>query len=133
MSKAVVNTLKYVACAALMAATFNTYASDWKNLGSAKADFSRDHDTIRVYSNNEFSKLKFRVNNASLNMKRMVVEYDNGHRDTLRTVSYIREGGESRDIDLRGVGKRKIRKVDFWYETRKSDHRKANVTLFGKK
>ncbi|MCS2153111.1 hypothetical protein MUU49_11100 [Scandinavium goeteborgense] len=126
-------TLKMIACAVLMAATFNSYAGDWKQLGSAKADFSRDHDTIRVFTNTEFSKLKFRVSNAPLNMKRMVVEYDNGHRDTLRTVNFIREGGESRNIDLRGVGKRKIRKVDFWYETRKSDHRKANVTLYGKK
>jgi len=30
----------------------------------------------------------------------------------------IPRGGESRVIDLRGVGKRCIRRIDFWYDTK---------------
>jgi hypothetical protein len=46
-------------------------------------------------------------------MERMVVTYDNGAPDRIDVRENIPKGGESRVIDLRGVGKRSIRKIEF--------------------
>ena len=45
----------------------------------------------------------------------------------------IPQGGESRAIDLKGVGQRSLRRVDFWYDTKGFLKGKADVTLFGMK
>ncbi|WP_432719667.1 hypothetical protein R0381_000194 [Jeongeupia wiesaeckerbachi] len=106
----------------------------WRVLGTTHANHSRDHDTIEVrgpYDN--FRKLKFRVKDAPLNMQRMVVTYDNGGRDEIQVRYNIPQGGESRIIDLRGAGKRSLRRVDFWYDTRGMGRGNADVTLFGMK
>ena len=62
-----------------------------------------------------------------------MVTYDNGAPDRLEVREDIPQGGESRAIDLRGVGKRRLRKVEFWYHTKGVFKGKANVTLFGMK
>jgi hypothetical protein len=36
-------------------------------------------------------------------------------------------------VDLRGVGTRSLRKVEFWYDTQGVLKGKADVTLFGMK
>lgn len=45
----------------------------------------------------------------------------------------IKKGGESRQIDLKGAGKRSLRKIEFWYETKGVLQGKADVTVFGMK
>jgi hypothetical protein len=45
----------------------------------------------------------------------------------------IPEGGESRQIDLAGSGKRRIRRIDFWYDTKGLLKGRAHVTVFGMK
>ena len=42
------------------------------------------------------------------------------------------KGGESRIVDLRG-GKRKLKSVEFWYDTKGILNGRADVTLFGMK
>ncbi|MBM3116979.1 hypothetical protein [Jeongeupia naejangsanensis] len=106
----------------------------WRVLGTTHASLGQDHDTIVVqgpYDN--FRRLKFRVSDAPLNMQHMTVTYDNGGRDNIEVRQAIAQGGESRIIDLRGAGKRSVRRVDFWYDTRGKGHGKADVTLFGMK
>jgi hypothetical protein len=68
-----------------------------------------------------------------LYMTRMVVTYDNGVPDNINVRQNIRQGGESRVIDLRGAGKRSLRRIDFWYDTLGLVRGKADVTVFGKK
>jgi hypothetical protein len=34
-------------------------------------------------------------------------------------------------VDLRGIGKRSVRKIEFWYETKGILNGQADVTLFG--
>jgi hypothetical protein len=43
----------------------------------------------------------------------------------------IPKGGESRSIDLRGSGKRSLKRVEFWYESKGLLNGKADVKLFG--
>ncbi len=66
-------------------------------------------------------------------MQRMIVRYDDGGLPENIDIRFnIPEGGESRLIDLKG-GRRKIKSVDFWYETKGFLNGRADLTLFGMK
>ena len=109
-------------------------AGSWRLIGQTTANFGVDHDKIIVrgpYDN--FRKIKFKVTGAGLNMLYMMVTYDNGAPDRIDVRQNIRQGGESRAIDLRGVGKRSLRSVEYWYDTKGVLKGKAQVTLFGMK
>ncbi len=106
----------------------------WRLIGQTHADHAADHDVIIVkgpYDN--FRRIKFKVTDAPLNMQHMVVTYDNGAPDKIDIRQNIPQGGESRVIDLRGVGKRSLRKIEFWYDTKGFLKGKADVTVFGMK
>ena len=109
-------------------------AGEWRLIGQTHADHGADHDTIIVKGPfDNFRKIKFKVTDAPLNMQHMVVTYDNGAPDKIDIRQNIPQGGESRVIDMRGVGKRSIRKIDFWYDTKGFLKGKADVTVFGMK
>ena len=106
----------------------------WRLIGQTHASHAADHDVIVVkgpYDN--FRKIKFKVTDAPLHMHYMLVTYDNGQPDRIDVRQNIPKGGESRVIDLKGVGTRSLRKVEFWYDTKGLLNGKADVTLFGKK
>ena len=106
----------------------------WQIIGTTEANHKADHDEIIVKGPfDNFRKIKFKVTDAPLNMKHMVVTYDNGAPDKIDVRQNISQGGESRVIDLRGAGKRSIRKIEFWYDTKGLLKGKANVTVFGMK
>jgi hypothetical protein len=106
----------------------------WRLLGTTHARHTADHDNIIIAGPFDyFRKLKFKVTDAPLNMQRMVVTYDDGGLpEKIDTRFNIPKGGESRIIDLRG-GKRKLRSVEFWYDTKGFLNGQADVTLFGMK
>ena len=106
----------------------------WRVIGSVEAAFSSDHDEIIVRGPfDDFRRIKFKVTDADLTLNRLVVTYDNGEPDRIDVRQVIRQGGESRQIDLRGAGRRSIRKIEFWYDTRGVLKGRANVTVFGMK
>jgi hypothetical protein len=102
---------------------------NWKLLGTVVASHNSDHDVILVkgpYDN--FKKLKFKVTDSPLILNKMIVRYDDGGRpENINTKIEIPKGGESRVIDLNG-GRRKIKSVEFWYETKGILNGKANLT-----
>jgi hypothetical protein len=107
---------------------------EWRLIGQTHADHAADHDSIIVKGPfDNFRKIKFKVTDAPLNVQHMVVTYDNGQPDRIDIRQSIPQGGESRAIDLRGVGKRSIRRIDFWYDTKGFLKGKADVTVFGMK
>jgi len=107
-------------------------AGSWRILGTTQAKFSADHDAIIIKGPFDyFRKLKFKVTDAPLNMIRMVVTYDDGGLPENIAIRHnIPQGGESRVIDLKG-GRRKLKSVQFWYDTKGFLKGKADVTLFG--
>jgi hypothetical protein len=106
----------------------------WRPIGTTETGFQADHDGIVVRGPfNDFRRIKFKVTRAPLNLQRLVVTYDNGVPDRIDVRHSIPEGGESRQIDLRGAGKRRIRRIDFWYDTKGFLKGKAHVTVFGMK
>lgn len=105
----------------------------WRYIGTTHARRSADHDTIVVRGADNFRRLKFRVRDAPLRIHRVVVTYDNGGRDDLPTRVDIPRGGESRAIDLKGAGRRSLRRIDFWYDTRGWGRSTADVSVFGQR
>lgn len=104
----------------------------WVRLGKVTANHTIDHDKIRVEGrNDDFRKLKFRVTDSPLNMHRIIVTYDNGPPESLEVRQNISKGGETRDIDLRG-GRRSIRTIEFWYDTKGILNGRAEVIAYGK-
>ena len=106
----------------------------WRALGTTHAKHTADHDAIIVAGPYDFfRKLKFKVTDAPLNMQRMIVRYDDGGAPENIEVRYdIPKGGESRVIDIKG-GVRKLKSVEFWYDTKGLFNGTAEVTLFGMK
>lgn len=105
---------------------------DWVKLGSVTAAHDGDHDRITVSGQHDnYRKLKFKVKNAALNMRQVVVTYDDGAPERLDVKESLSAGAETRVIDLHG-GKRSIRTIEFWYETKGSKGDKAEVVAFGK-
>ena len=109
-------------------------AGSWVIIGTTQASHSADHDGIVVKGPfDNFRRIKFKVTDAPLNMQHMIVTYDNGQPDKIEVRQNIPQGGESRVIDLKGIGQRSIRRIDFWYDTKGFLKGKADVTVFGMK
>jgi hypothetical protein len=104
----------------------------WRVLGTVQANHNADHDVIYVKGPYDFfRRIKFKVTDSPLNMMRMVVRYDDGGLpENIETRMDIPKGGESRIIDLKG-GKRKLKSIEFWYDTKGIFNGKADVTLLG--
>lgn len=106
----------------------------WRLIGTTQADFKADHDFIMVQGPfDDFRKVKFVVTDAPLNLMHLVITYDNGAPDKIEVRQNIAQGGESRPIDLRGAGKRSIRKIEYWYDTKGVLKGRAKITIFGMK
>lgn len=104
----------------------------WRYLGMVQAALSADHDAIYVKGPYDyFRKIKFKVTDAGLNLNRLIVRYDDGGLPEEVSVRQdIPQGGESRVIDLKG-GKRKLKSVEFWYDTKGILNGRADVSLMG--
>ena len=106
----------------------------WRLLGTTQAKFTADHDAIYVSGPYDFfRRLKFKSTDAPLNIVRMVVRYDDGGApEKIDTRFSIPQGGESRVIELLG-GKRKLKSIEFWYDTQGILNGRSDVTVFGMK
>ena len=107
---------------------------EWRYLGTVNARFTADHDAIVVQGPYDFfRKIKFKVTGAPINLIRLIVTYDDGGLpEKIDTRFTIPAGGESRVIDLAG-NRRKIRSIEFWYDTKGVLQGRANVTVVGQK
>jgi len=106
----------------------------WRLLGTVQVKFSADHDALIINGPYDyFRKLKFKVTDAPLNMVSLLVRFDDGGAPEKIDIRFnIPQGGESRIIELKG-GKRKLKSVEFWYDTKGVVNGRANLTLFGLK
>ena len=105
----------------------------WRVIGTTEAGFQADRDGILVHGFNDFRRIKFKATGAPLNLQRLVITYESGRPEPIDVRHNIPEGGESRQIDLPGSGKRRIRRIDFWYDTKGFLKGRAHVTIFGMK
>ena len=106
---------------------------DWQRLGSRKVNFGLDRDVIKVgLQDGTFTKLRFVVSGGALNMHKIVVQYGNGTKDELEVRHNFKKGSLTRVVDLRG-GKRIIRDITFWYDTKNASRKRATLTVFGRR
>ena len=110
----------------------------WQELGTVTVKDTVNHDDIVLVGQAEYRSLKFKVQEAPVNILNMNVIYQNGKVDQFNLKYQIPAGGESRVIDLKTdnlkTGIRKIRRVTIWYQTDSLAHTNtAKVTLWGMK
>ena len=104
----------------------------WEKLGTRQVNFKAERDEIAVTAQDgTFSALKLKVNNAGINLTKMIVHFQNGQKQDVNIRQNIPADGESRVIDLKGK-KRIIKKVVFYYDTKRRASRRATVVLFGR-
>ncbi len=110
----------------------NVDLGKWERLGSKKVNFRLDKDVIRVgVRDGGFTKLKVQVTGGSVNMHKMVVEYGNGQKETINIKHQFSPRTGTRVIDLNG-GKRVIKDITFWYDSKNRPGGKATVHVFGR-
>ena len=110
----------------------------WQELGAVNVNSAVNHDDIVLAGQAEYRSLKFKVQNAPVNILNMNVIYQNGKVDQFHLKYQIPAGGESRVIDMKKdnlkTGVRKIRRVTIWYQTDSlANQNMAKVTLWGMK
>ncbi len=104
---------------------------EWQILGVKKVNYGLDRDEIYVTARDGlFSKVRLKVRNAPVNLHKMVIYYGNGSTQSVAIKKNFGRGGVSRIIDLDG-GKRVIKKVVLWYDTKNTASRKAKLELWG--
>ena len=130
LMKKLLSAMAIMATVLLSAVSQTAAAAQWEYLGERAAGRQVDKDVIHVNSNRVYNKLQFRVRGADVNFKRMVVRYKNGVSREVAVRYLVPRGGQSRDIDLPGIG-RAIDTVTFWYETKGSGRAQATVRLWG--
>jgi len=106
----------------------------WQLLGTTEAKYTSDHDAIIIVGPyDHFKKLKFKVTDAPITLKRLIIRYDDGGTNESVEGSYhIPEGGESRVLNLKGK-KRNLKTIEFFYDARELKNGKAVVSLYGMK
>ena len=105
----------------------------WEKLGSRKVKFDVDKDVITVTRwDGRFNAVRLKVEKSDINLYRFVIHYGNGTKQEYRVNKMIRAGNFTRLIDLRG-NRRVINRVEFFYETKGYEGRKATVELWGRK
>lgn len=106
---------------------------EWRIIGERSVKFASDKDVIKVGGNDWYSKLKIKVVDAPLHISNFDVIFENGERFDVAIKENIREGGESRVIDLPG-GERRIDRIEFRYRsTGRLRRGTANVIIFGRR
>lgn len=109
----------------------------WEKLGERMVNLTVDKDVIRCGHKGTFTAIRFHVDRAPVTFLRVIVRYANGSTDNLNLNQTVRQGGDSRYLDLRG-GKRIIRDITVYYksESKRPRHhhnaRKALVQVWGR-
>jgi hypothetical protein len=88
----------------------------WEELGCGNVGIKPDRDSIKVgRREGRFSAIQLRVSGNKVNILDLKVIYDRGPPDDIRVRSEIREGGETRPLDLKG-DRRVIDRIDLSYK-----------------
>lgn len=104
----------------------------WELLGTQDVGFVVDKDVVRVgRKDGRFSAIQLRVKGNDVHFMDLKVVYGNGQTEDIAIRSQIREGGESRVIDLKG-DRRVIREVQMVYRRKPNFRGKARVEVWGR-
>ena len=105
----------------------------WHRIGKTTVNFQKDRDEIMIIGANRFASIKFKVEDAPIDLIDLEVYYESGDRQDIKINMPIKAAGESRVIDLNG-GERNLKKIIFLYKTlpNRKDV-KAHIEVWGLK
>jgi hypothetical protein len=105
----------------------------WHKIAETTVDFKKERDEVSVLISDKFAFLKFKVLDASINLSKMEVYFENGEKQDISVNMPLKPEGESRIIELNG-GERSIKKIAFEYKTISNNKdEKAKVQIWGSK
>jgi hypothetical protein len=104
----------------------------WEQLGCQKVGFLVDRDAIKVgRREGKFKAIRLDVSGNTVYINDLKVVYGNGAPDDLQVRSEIREGGQTRPLDLKGRGERAIDRVELTYRAKPNFKGSAKVCVSG--
>jgi hypothetical protein len=104
----------------------------WEQLGCQKVGFLVDRDAIKVgRREGKFKAIRLEVSGNTVYINDLKVVYGNGSPDDLQVRSEIREGGQTRPLDLKGRGERAIDRVELTYRAKPNFKGSAKVCVSG--
>jgi hypothetical protein len=107
-------------------------ADTWEKLGERSVRLFADKDVIPVtLLRGDFRRIKLRVSGNGVFINEVVVNFAIGGADRLRVRSFIRAGGETRVLNLRGRD-RVIRSVILLYRSVPNSKGRATVKVYGR-
>ena len=110
-----------------------TSNAEWKFIGDKNVRFGVDRDVIHCgNAKDDFRQIKLKVTDGPVKILDMKVYFDNDEVQDISIRNQIRQGGESRIIDLTG-GLRHLKKIEFWYETKGFARGRSRVAVWGRK
>ncbi len=105
----------------------------WELLGEEKVNFVRDKDEIIVTSRNQFTDIRFRVEEREVRINELKIYFQNGDKLEPSIDLVVPANQDSRLIELTRDG-RTISKIEFRYRTTGNILKgRANVLVYGKK
>lgn len=94
----------------------NNSIGRWEIIGTQTVNKSGDRDDFRPSGRSSYTALKVRAKRNSVTINRMTIVYENGQRQDIPLKRTMRDGEESRVINLRH--RRRIDKIEFYYKSR---------------
>jgi hypothetical protein len=103
----------------------------WHKIGEISASFELETEAIAVLGADRFKSIKLRVTDASINIDRVQVMYEDGQIEDIDVKNELAEGSETRVIDL-AYPTSDISKVAFTYSTiPNQEDDNAEIELYG--
>ena len=104
----------------------------WEQLGCQKVGFLVDRDVIRVgRREGTFKAIRLEVAGNAVYMNDLKVVYGNGVPADIQVRSEIRDGGQTRPLDLKGRGERVIDRIEMTYRAKPNFKGSAKVCVEG--
>jgi hypothetical protein len=105
--------------------------ADWEELGCKSVGLFGGRDVIKVgRREGRFKSIKLKVSGNAVHIMDLTVNYTRGGPDSLRVRSEIRQGGETRALDLKGR-ERSIDNIELIYRAKPNFKGKARVCIEG--
>ena len=104
---------------------------NWEQLGCRSVGFLIDHDTIRVGRHEgRFKAIRLEVAGNTVYMNDLKVIYTNGEPDDIPVRAEIKDGSQTRPLDLKGYD-RAIREINMTYRSKPDFKGSAKVCVWG--
>jgi hypothetical protein len=124
--------LSIAGAAATLALPETAEAAQWVRLGTRRVNGLLDRDRISLAGAGRFDAIRLRVRGNDLLLYDLDIRFRNGRRQDVRVRQLIRQGRQTRAIDLRGDD-RAIRTVTFTYGKFPNGRGPTYVELWGRR